>query len=109
MDENTMEIAGCYGIRERLSRLEAELLSVDDVLRLEYDLSGLCDGLKEIIFIVFHDISVERKDYYSSRSTMLENVLSVMQKNGLSRASDRIEDYETGFYIVTNIGESWAA
>ncbi len=109
MDENTMEIAGCYGVKERLSKLEAELLCVDDVSRIEHDLSGLCDGLQEIIFIVFHDIGVERKDYFSAKSTMLENVLSVMRKNGLSRASDRIEDYETGFYIVTNIGESWTA
>lgn len=90
-----------FNILEKVEKLEAELLKIDGVKGVDFDLDGFYDNMKQVIFLTKYDIPVSDVDYFDKRKTLIKNVLTVAENNGLKRTEDAIEDYGEHFYFVT--------
>lgn len=107
MKERTIKTAKNFSILDRVEKLEKELLEVDGVTEVDFDLDGFYDDITNIIFLTKYDIPVRLENYYEVRKQMVNNILEVASKNGLKRTGDRIEDYGEWFYFVTSCGNRW--
>ena len=88
----------------RVEELKRDLLAVDGVVDVEFDLDGFWDNMGQVIFLPKYSIPVHSEDYYQRRRAMIVRILEVCAKHGLKRSGDRIEDYGEHLYIVTNCG-----
>ena len=105
--DRMLKIAKRYNILENIHKLEKELLSIERVTEVEFDLDGFLDNMGQVIFLTKYDIPVETEDYFKVRRKLLVDVIKVAQDNGLSRTEDRIEDYGTWFYFVFKHNDDW--
>lgn len=96
--------ADAFGITYRVEELKRDLLAVDGVVDVEFDLDGFWDNMGQVIFLPKYSIPVQLEDYYQRRRAMIIRILEVCAKHGLKRSGDRIEDYGEHLYIVTNCG-----
>lgn len=101
------QTADRYGIRARLEALEADLLSIPAVERVEFDLDSLLDNIPYIILLIKYGIDPRREDYFSARSAMLAQIVRTCTAHDLHSTGDRIEDYGEHYYIVRQQGKSW--
>lgn len=104
MKERTLNTAKRFGILDRIEKLEADLLKIDRINRVEFDLDGFYDDLNQVIFVTEYDIPVTLDNYFEVRKQLINDVLRVAKENGLNRTEDRIEDYGAHFYFVTSCG-----
>lgn len=97
MRERDIKTATRFGILERCKAFEADLLQIDgieiDHEGVDFDLNGYLSDICQVIII-------PRYDYHKDFSTIVSHVLEVAREHGLSRTSDRIEDYGAHIYIV---------
>lgn len=107
MRERTVKTAERFSIMDKVEKLEKELLEVDGVTEVDFDLDGFYDGIHHVIFLTKYDIPVELENYYEVRKQMVKNILEVASNNGLKRTGDSIEDYGEWFYFVTSCGNRW--
>lgn len=94
MREREIRTAERFNIMDNVKKLESELLSIDGLKKVEYDLDGFYDDLNQVIFLTRYDIP------YEDRKQFIEQVLEVAKNNGLTKTEDRIEDYGASFYFV---------
>ena len=52
MNDETTRIAERYGITEKCASLERDLLSIDGVTSVEFDLNGFLDDIHQVIVLV---------------------------------------------------------
>lgn len=110
MDENIeitlrdkeQQTADAFGITYRIEELKRDLLAIDGVVDVEFDLDGYWSDIQQIIFLPKYSIPVKLEDYYQRRRTMIARILEVCARHGLTRSGDRIEDYGEHLYIVTD-------
>lgn len=102
--EREQQTADAFGITYRVEELKRDLLAVDGVVDVEFDLDGFWDNMGQIIFLPKYSIPVQSEDYYQRRRVMIASILAVCTRHGLTRSGDRIEDYGEHLYIVTNCG-----
>lgn len=100
--EREQRTADTFGITYRVEELKRDLLAVDGVVDVEFDLDGYWSDIQQIIFLPKYSIPVHMEDYYQRRRTMIASILEVCARHGLTRSGDRIEDYGEHLYIVTN-------
>lgn len=99
--------ANLYGITARVEKLQRELLKIEGVTDVDFDLSGFLDDIPYVIFLPKYDIDVRLDDYFERRHTLLREALRVAAENGMTRTDDRIEDYGQHFYIVTRLASQY--
>ena len=105
--ERDLETASLYGITERMKKLQRELLQIEGIKDVDFDLSGFLSSIPYVIFLPEYDIDVRLDDYYERRRTLLQEALRVAAENGMTRTDDRIEDMGRHFYIVTRLGRQY--
>lgn len=82
------------------TQLETDLLALDGIDKLDWDLSAY-DELGEVIVLThraFED-SLDMSTYYMQRTELLRDIIKVFDKNGL-KLVDPIEDQGTWWYFV---------
>ena len=96
-----------FGVLEKLESLEQELLKVDHVVGVEFDLDGFYSDIFQVIVIPEYDIPLNTPDYFAVRKAMLQEVLAITRDHGLNPSGDSIEDYGKHYYIVRQCDSSW--
>lgn len=95
LDERQRKTSEQFGLTEKIEKLQRELLEIEYIEDVDFDLDGFYDNLNEVIFLTKYNIPV------SLRRKMVEEILETAARNGLKRTEDRIEDYGTWLYFVT--------
>ena len=96
-------IAERYGIAEKCALLEHDLLGIDGVTSVEFDLNGFLDGIHQVIALVGYD-------YHKIASTWSlagKVVGKALPYHDLNDSGDLIEDYGEHLYFVFDCGQSW--
>lgn len=106
-DNRHAQTAERYGIRERLEALETDLLTINGVSSVEFDLDSIPDRIPYIIMLIGYGIDPRREDYFPARSAMLARIVETCNTHDLHSTGDRIEDYGEHYYIVRQQGASW--
>lgn len=89
-----------YNIMENVEKLQKELLQIDGLTEIDYDLDGFYDNMHQVIVHTKYDIPVTLENYFEVRRELINKVIKVAYKNGLSRTEDVIENYGTWFSFV---------
>ena len=92
MNEKTRRTAERFNIIDKVEKLQKELLQIDGVIDVEFDIDGFYDNKGDFIFL---------------RKQLKQNVIEVAKNNGLRRSGDAIEDHGTWFYFVFLHDETW--
>jgi len=100
-------IAEKFNILDKVQKLEFDLLNIEGVTEVEFDLCGFYDNMNQVIFLTKYDITVNIKDYFQKREQLINKVIDVSKANGLERTEDRIEDYGEHFYFVMKHDKNW--
>ena len=58
MNDETTRIAERYGITEKCASLERDLLGIDGVTGVEFDLNGFLDDIHQVIVLVGYDFRI---------------------------------------------------
>lgn len=96
------------GILGRMQALENDLLKIDGISDIDFDIDTYGDyDVSQVILVPRYTIDVERPDYYEARRSQLQQVLEVCSKHDLHSSGDRIEDYGHHWYIVRTCGKTW--
>lgn len=109
LDERTLSIAEEYLIKDKVDKLEADLLKIDGVVKVDFDLDGFLDDMGQVIFLPKYDIPVEAENYFELKARLREAVVRVAEENGLKRTEDTLEDYGEHLYVVTSHDKTWAS
>ncbi len=104
---NADYIANKYGIADKIQKLEADLLKIPHVTKVDFDLDGFLDDINQVIFVLKYDIPADTENYFGERKNLISGALEVAAQNGLSRTGDAIEDYGEHFYFVTKCDDTW--
>jgi len=107
MKERERNTAEKFKILDKVQKFESELLKIDGVTEVDFDLSGFYDNINYVIFLTKYSIPVNSKNYFEKRKKLIRNVVETAGNNGLKRTEDHIEDYGEHFYFVTECDNSW--
>ena len=112
MDERDIQIAEKFGILEKMRKLEADLLGIERVVKVEFDLNGWLNynrTINHVIIIPKYDVPMDLPwdDYWAAREQIVNGVCDIAAKYDLYDSGDRIEDMGQHFYIVRSCGQSW--
>lgn len=99
--ERQRKTAEHFGLTEKIKKLQSDLLKIEYIEDVDFDLDGYYDDINEVIFLTKFNIPASAENYYSLRRKMTEEVLETANKNGLRKTQDRIEDYGEWLYFVT--------
>lgn len=102
MNDETTRIAERYGITEKCASLERDLLGIDGVTDVEFDLNGFLDDIHQVIVLVWYDFHIVTR-----KLRLAVDVVNTAYLHGLEESGDRIEDYGEHLYLVFNCGPSW--
>ena len=96
------------GILGRMQALENDLLKIDGISDIDFDIDTYGDyDVSQVILAPRYTIDVERSDYYDARRAQLRQVLDVCENHDLHSSGDRIEDQGEHWYIVRKCGVTW--
>lgn len=101
MTEREIQTAKAFNILENVTKLEDELLAIKGVNSVQYDLDGFYDHMDQVIFLTEHDIP------YENRKQFIKEIITVANRNGLTKTQDSIEDYGAHYYFVFQCDSSW--
>ena len=107
LSERNRKTAEAYGILSLIEKLQADLLALDGVEDIDFDLDGFWDNIPYVIFLPKYNIT--GGDYFKRRRVLLTKILQEAESNGLFRTGDSIEDYGAHFYIVTELRKETSA
>lgn len=103
--EREQRTADYFSITEQIEKLKNDLLTVQGVTSVEFDLNGFLNNLNQVIILTGYEIPFD--NYFPARKRMLSNILYVAAAYGLTRTEDRIEDYGAHFYFVFSCDKRW--
>ena len=101
LDERQRKTAERFGLTEKIEKLQRELLEIEYIEDVDFDLDGFYDNMNEVIFLTKYNIPVSVENYYRLFHRMIKEILETAYENNLKRTEDRIEDYGTWLYFVT--------
>lgn len=101
MREREVRTAETFNIMENVVKLENELLRIEGVNSVQYDLGGFYDDLNQVIFLTEHDVP------YEDRKQFIKDIIEVAGNNGLTKTEDTIEDYGNHYYFVFRCNKDW--
>jgi len=96
-----------FGITNLIEALKADLLAIQGVTSVEFDLDGFWDDLCQVIILTGFDITRRSGNYFSDRGQIIESVVSAAAAHGLTRTGDLIEDYGAHLYFVFSCDKRW--
>ena len=99
--DRQIRTAESFGILPLVEKLQADLLALDGVEDVDFDLDGFWDKIPYVIILPKYNITGE--NYFRRRRVLLTKILQEAERNGLYRTGDSIEDYGEHFYIVTEL------
>lgn len=95
-------IAEKYGLTPYLDKLTQDLMNLEYVTKVDYDLMGYIDKIEGPITLVSYNIDTSDVNTYIKEKSKLKNqVLDVMKNNGVNVELEEFEDNDTYFYIVS--------
>lgn len=96
------DLAIKYNIKDNLDKLTSDLMNIQNVTKVEYDLDGYLDNINAPITLVHYDIAEKESasEYIDAEKELKEQVLSVMKENGVNVELEEFENNDTYFYIV---------
>ena len=97
--ERDRKTAEHFGILDRIERLRTDLMEIEGVIDVDFDLDGFWNGIHQVIFLTKYLLPFD--DYFTARNKMVHSILECAQRHGLSKTEDRIEDYGEHLYFVT--------
>ncbi len=107
-DYHSWDIAAwLFGVSDKLEKLEEDLLKIPHITKVDFDLDGFLDDIKQVIFVLKYDIPADTENYFGERNALINSALDVAAYNGLSRTDDAIEDHGEHFYFVTKCDDTW--
>lgn len=101
LNERNRKTAEAHGILPLVEKLQADLMAIDGIEDVDFDLDGFWSDIPYVIFLPKYNIA--GNDYFLRRRLLLNKILKIVEINGLFRTFDRIEDYGEHFYIVTEL------
>lgn len=101
LNERNRRTAEHHGILPLVEKLQADLLAIEGVEDVDFDLDGFWDNIPYVIFLPKYKITGD--DYFKRRRVLLTKILYEAESNGLFRTGDCIEDYGQHYYIVTEL------
>lgn len=107
MRDKEFKIAEKFNILDKVQKIEKELLAVNGVTGIDFDLDGFYDNMCQVIFVAKYDISASLDNYFEVRKQLIKEVIKVAANNGLTRTGDKIEDYGENFYFVFKHDNTW--
>lgn len=107
MKERELKTAQKFGILNKCQALEKELLQIDRVEKIEFDLDGFYGNIYQVIILATYDIPITLENYFETRKEVVKNIIKVAGNYGLTRTEDSIEDYGTTFYFVFRCSKEW--
>jgi len=99
------DTADHFGITNLIEALETDLLTIQGVTSVDFDLDGFWDDLGQVIILTGYDILFST--YFSDRRQMIERIISTAAVHGLTRTVDSIEDYGAHLYFVFSCDKRW--
>lgn len=105
-DKRTEQAAARLGILRRMQRLEEDILAIDDIVCVEFDISNYPE-IPYVILIPKYDIRVDRDDYWEARHHQCDRIRAVCLEHDLHPTGDRWEDMGEHWYIVRRCGPTW--
>ena len=107
-DQRAERRAIACGIQGRMQALENDLLQIEGISDIDFDIDTYGDyEWSHVILVPRYTLDVERPDYYDARKAQLDQVLNVCERHDLHPSGDRIEDQGCHWYIVRSAGKSW--
>lgn len=107
LNERNRKTAEIHGILPLIEKLQADLLALEGVEDVDFDLDGFWDNIPYVIFLPKYNLPTD--GFYTRRKAMLRAILEIAAKNGLVRTEDSIEDYGAHLYIVTELRKETTA
>lgn len=107
MDDRTAATAARFGITEQCAALQRDLLTIPGAVKVEFDLDGFYDHMKQVILLVKFDIPVVNKNYYRNLRALRQGVIDTAARHGLTRTPDTIENYGERLYFVFHHDKTW--
>lgn len=92
--------AETLGFLDRLQALEKDLLQVEHVTDVQFDVDGFFDDIPHVCVVYRYDVPMALENYFQVRREMLHKSLEIMERHGLTRTGDTIEDYGEHYFIV---------
>lgn len=102
MKEETTRIAERYGLTEKCEMLEHDLLGIDGVTGVEFDLNGFLDDIHQMIVLVGYDFHKVK-----SKTKFAVYIIIEACFHDLKTSGDQVEDYGEHLYFVFDCGQSW--
>ena len=107
-DKRAERIARECGILDRMEALEAELMKIEGIVEVPFDLDNYGDsGMYQVILVPKYDIDVRREDYFEARRQQRQAIIEACLRHDLWPTGDRIEDYGEHWYMVRRCGDTW--
>lgn len=104
-DKRAERQAAELGILDKMQQLEADLLKIEGVSDIDFDIDNY-DEIPQVILVPRYNVPLD-ENYYKNRGKQLAEIIQVCENHGLLNSGDRIEDYGEHWYIVRNCGIGW--
>lgn len=81
--------ADYFGITPLIEALKSDLLAIQGVTSVEFDLDGFWDNLNYVIILTGYEIPFD--NYFAARRQMVDSIISAAAAHGLTRTVDSME------------------
>ena len=97
------ELADKYGITEHINKLTNDLMAIEGVTDVDYDLDGYNDGMNGPITLVDYalDAKLSASEYFQDVKELLNKIYQVFEDNGVVIEKEETEDNDSYFYFVS--------
>ena len=97
-----------FGILDRLQALEDDLLKIEGVSDIDFDIDYY-DEIPEVILIPRYNVpdDPDPGNWFRRRANQLRLIIETCAKHHLFNSGDRIEDYGEHWYIVREPDSTW--
>ncbi len=83
MKERERNTAEKFKILDKVHKFESELLKIDGVTEVDFDLSGFYDNMNYVIFLTKYSIPINVEAYFEKRKKLIRDVVETAKNNGL--------------------------
>lgn len=105
-DKRAEQQAAEFGILDKMQALETDLLKIEGVSDIDFDLDYY-DEIHQVILIPRYNVPDGPGNWFKLRANQLARIVEVCENHGLLNSGDRIEDYGEHWYIVRNCSIGW--
>lgn len=109
MRHKDRQTAERYGFLSRAQAFEKSLLEIEGITgdHVDFDLDGWWSNIRQVIIVPRYSIPAQDGNYFTKRRELIQNVIDVAAKFGLTRTEDSIEDCGEHLYFVFQCNDTW--